>query len=328
MIKVALAGGVKSSKRTLEQLIQNNFEIVGVLGYEPKDNASVSGYAKLDSLCHSAEIPYVGFRKINDQAIEATLRDWAPEVFFVVGLSQLIGATLLQLPALGCVGFHPTRLPLGRGRAPIAWTILDQCPAAATFFLMGEGADDGPIFVQEPFETSDNDTASDVEERLLQAMDRGLANWLPQLAAGDWDPKPQDETGATWYGRRTPEDGLINWHSDAQKIDRLVRAASQPHPGAYSFYGERKIIVWQTRLETEMPIKGVVGRILQISENGAALVQAGEGLIWLEKYEIEDAAGCGGHSELRVGARLGYDSDQEIYDIKRRLLELEKGLQP
>ena len=72
----------------------------------------------------------------------------APDLLFVTGLSQIVKPPLLNLPRIGCIGFHPTWLPKGRGRAPLGWLVLDGVPGAATFFLdgrgLGFGADTGP----------------------------------------------------------------------------------------------------------------------------------------------------------------------------------------
>ena len=321
-MKIVLAGAVQSSKRALESLIKHGLEVVGVLGHEPASPGLVSGHARLDGVASAANIPYVGFKRINDPAIEEQLRAWQPDVLFVVGLSQLISRALLDVPGLGCVGFHPTRLPKGRGRAPVAWIVLDGCPAAATFFLMGEGADDGPIFVQQDFEVSDSDDATSVLASTLTAMDAVLDRWLPELKDGAWDPTPQDEAEATWYGVRRPEDGLVDWHDAADYIDRLVRSATRPHPGAFSYWREHKVTIWACHLEHDLPIKGVVGRVLRKSLTGALLVQTGGGLLWLDEYEVS-----GGNEErLRVGQKLGGSLECTLAELRQRLETLERGL--
>ena len=86
----------------------------------------------------------------------------------------------MAIPRLGSVGFHPTFLPAGRGRAPLAWLTLDTGPGAASFFLIDDGIDSGPIFVQEPFEVTPQDYAGDVGTKLLDATTRALDRWLPE----------------------------------------------------------------------------------------------------------------------------------------------------
>jgi methionyl-tRNA formyltransferase len=323
---IALAGSVGSSLRTLQALIRNRMRVVGVFGLDPARAANVSGYTRLDAAALAAGIPYFDFEDINHPAVLARVRDWAPDVFFVVGLSQMVKADLLAVPRLGCVGFHPTRLPDGRGRAPLAWLTYEARDGASTFYQMDEGADSGPILAQQPYAVSESDYAADVVNKLEGAIDLALDRWLPRLRTGEWKPRPQDGARASYYGKRTPEDGVIHWDDPARKILALVRAASRPHPGAYTFLGDRKVIIWRAQVETTLRFTGVVGRILQIEEKRGALVQTGDGLLWLTETEWEPSAKGERAPVWRVGQRLGYDPADEIRTLRRRIADLENRL--
>jgi len=299
---------------------------VGVLGLASEAAHDVSGYAYLGELAKSAKIPYAEFHRINDSLVLETVRGWQPDILFVVGLSQLVKNDLLAIPKLGCVGFHPTALPRGRGRAPVAWLVLDGCPGAATFFAMDEGTDSGPVFVQEPISISCNDSAQEVIARVEKAIDIALDRWLPRLLAGEWKPQQQEEVLATYYGRRAPADGLIDWSLSAEEIHALIRAASHPHPGAYTYYDNIKLIVWRSTLTPKLPYRGVIGRIVHSDQDYGWLVQTGQGLLWLAEVVLAENENASRSFELRVGQRLGYVHDDEIFTLKKRLSWLEKTL--
>jgi len=325
--RIVLAGSVSSSRRTLQAILYYKMNLVGVLGLDPQYAGRVSGYTRLDDLAVSAAVPYVEFENINDSAVVHAVRQWNPDLLFVVGLSQLVKSELLSIPRLGCIGFHPTWLPKGRGRAPVAWLVLDANPGAATFFLMDEGMDSGPILAQEPFYVSDDDYAADVVEKIETAIDRALDRWLPNVLNGKLEPAPQPHEQATYNGRRAPRDGLIDWSRPVQEIHALIRAASHPHPGAYTFFRNQKLIIWRSEIEEHMPIRGVIGRILQVDEQNGALVQAGNGLLWLTEVELA----CDGGSrqrfpEFRVGMKLGYSPQDDIHFLKRHVVKLESRL--
>ena len=254
MYRVLVIGAVNTTRHTLVQLIDHEFDIVGVLGHEPKYPSKISGWADLKEVSKGNDLNYKGFKKIND----ADNIEWAkkkkPDIIFAVGFSQLMKDDWLNMPTLGCIGFHPTNLPKGRGRAPIAWTVLEENKGSATFFLMGKGADDGPIFVQELFDVDKDDDAAIIESKIESAIKKSLKRWLPDLKKGIWDPTPQDDDKASWYGKRTQEDGVINWNDSAQYIDKLIKASTHPHPGAYTFLKDSKLIVWQCQLEDKIPI--------------------------------------------------------------------------
>lgn len=284
----------------------------------------MSGYVHLAAEAKAAGIPYQDFENINSPATVALLRKWAPDVIFVVGLSQLVKREVLALPRLGCVGYHPTRLPEGRGRAPVAWMTLEGRSGASTFFIMNEEADAGPILAQEPYPVTEADYAADVTEKLEAAIDRALDRWLPKLKAGEWAPRPQNEAAATFYGKRAPEDGAIDWNRPAREIHALVRASSRPYPGAYTAAGGRKLIVWRAEVERKLRYRGITGRILLTDPAKGCLVQTGAGLLWLTDTEFDPPVPAGEPSPLRVGAKLGYDPQAEILLLRARVAELER----
>jgi methionyl-tRNA formyltransferase len=309
-MKVGLIGSVKSSETVLLQLIKYQFNVVGVLGFNPENKENVSGWTDLSKTAQKERIPYSDYQKINDRKHLDWMSEKQPDVIFAVGFSQLISKDWLDLPRLGCIGFHPTCLPKGRGRAPLAWLVLEEKMGAASFFLMGEGADDGSIFVQEPFVIEQEDDASSVGFKIGKAMEVALGKWLPRLKADEWNPIPQEEMLASWYGKRTPFDGVINWNQSAYSIDRLIKSATKPHPGAFTFWKDKKMIIWQSKIEENISIKGVVGRVL-ISRDQCYLIQCGEGLLWISNVEDDILP--------NVGDKLGYNVEYEIYKIKNGL---------
>ncbi len=322
-LRIVLAGSVGSSRLTLLALLSHRANVVGVLELQPDDSTAVSGYARLHDVAIEAGVPCVGFQKLNEPEVVAQVREWQPDLLFVVGLSQLVKAELLSVPTLACIGFHPTCLPRGRGRAPVAWLVLDATPGAVTFFVMDEGADSGPILVQEPFDVRPTDDAEQVTASLEQAIVRALDRWLPSLLSGEWNPQPQDDTAATYHGKRAPEDGWIDWNKSAREIDALIRAASRPHPGAFTFLKDRKLLVWRAELDTMTPFRGVIGRVLLTDPQRGVLVQTGDGLLWLSEVAVADGD-ISQPPKLAVGQRLGYVVEDEINQLKARIAELEK----
>ncbi|SHE74658.1 methionyl-tRNA formyltransferase [Chryseobacterium sp. OV279] len=318
MYKILVIGAVNSTVQIIQKLVQHDLEVVGVMGHEPKDKDRVSGWADLSALSKDLHISYKGFTKINDEENLNWAKEKQPDIIFAVGFSQLLHDQWFSVSKLGCIGFHPTRLPLGRGRAPLAWVTLEQTYGSATFFLMGKGADDGPVFTQSIFDVDDNDDASAVEIKILKNIDLALDQWLPDLKKGFWNPVPQCDHLASYYGIRKEEDGLINWNDGAHYINRLVKAASKPHPGAYTYCKDEKMTIWSCRQEKTIQFKGVIGRVLLKNEEGHLLIQTGDGLLWIEEYNFRNHAVI----PINVGDKLGYNMEDEIYKIKSILKKL------
>lgn len=321
MHKVGIIGSVNSTAITIEKLHEHAFNIKGILGYEPENTKSISGWRDLRALSRKLDIPFRGFEKINNEDHIAWMRNKKIDILFAVGFSQLLGEEWLKMPSLGCIGFHPTRLPKGRGRAPLAWIILEERKGAACFFLMGEGADDGPVFIQQPFEVKDSDDATSVQTLILDATRKALDTWLPELKAGVWNPQPQDDHLASWYGKRTPLDGLIDWDNSAVDIDRLIKASTKPHPGSYTFHKRKKLRIWKSSLESHINIRGVVGRVLLKDHEKGCLVQCGQGLLWINQYNFDDDSDI---EVLKVGHKLGFSVQEEIFKLWEQINKITK----
>lgn len=313
-MKIAVVGGVSSTRVLVEKLFEHGFLDVQVWGYSPDNHEMVSGWSNLEEPSLRFGYAFTPFVRVAD--CKQDLAKFGPDLIFVVGLSQIIPADIIAIPRISCIGFHPTALPQGRGRAAIAWLILEQVGGAASFFIIREGVDDGPIVAQQPFLIDAHDDAASVERKILAAEEKALDDWLPDIA--NIQAVEQDHSAASWYGRRTPEDGWLDWTKSNADLLRLIRASTRPHPGAYTFHQGNVITIWAAET-IDTPHKGVTGRILEILPDGGYVVQCGEGLIKINSWS---AAGDPAWRP-RVGQKLGYYAEAEIHRLleKNRLLE-------
>lgn len=313
-MRIAIVGGVSSTSVLLETVLRHGFKDVKVWGYEPNDKSRVSGWSNLRRESSDVNVNFEAFRKVSE--CEPTLMAFQPDVLFVVGLSQIVPASMLNIASRVNVGFHPTPLPKGRGRAALAWLILTGMNGAATFFELRYGVDDGPIFVQESFSIEGDDDVGDVETKLLAAEKRALDRWLPRLSLGDFSAIDQDHLIASWFGRRTPEDGWIDWSAPRDTLMRLIRASAPPHPGAYTYFGDTKVDIFRAKISDRDEI-GVPGRILRVDGNHSFEVQAGDALISVIEWRADR------DWTPRVGQRLGFYVENEIHALRARVANLE-----
>lgn len=314
-MKIAVVGSVASTEVLVQALAQYRLGTIAIWGYEPLDTKQVAGWRNLRQLANELKLEFIGFRKVAD--CEASLRSFAPDILFIVGLSQIAPSSILSIATKANIGFHPTSLPSGRGRAALAWMILKGDSGAATFFKLQNGVDDGAIFIQEPFTLSNEDDAADVEAKVLEAEKVALGKWLPRLAQGDLTSIEQDHSAATWLGRRTHEDGWLNWNEQGDILLRLIRASAPPHPGAYTFCLDHKILILKATV-SERKESGVPGRILATYPEEGFDVQTGTGILKIMEWRSQT------DWKPRTGDLLGYYAEAEIFDLRRRIAELER----
>ena len=179
----------------------------------------------------------------------ARVRTAAPDLLFSFYYRRVLPKEMLAVPQLGAYNMHGSLLPKFRGRAPVNWAVLKgETKTGATLHVMTERADRGPIVDQEEVPIGPDDTALEVQRRVTEVAVRVLDRRLDELEAGTAKATPQDESRASRFGRRRPEDGRIDWSRPAKEVHDLVRAVTHPYPGAFTDLFGSTTFVWRTRL--------------------------------------------------------------------------------
>jgi methionyl-tRNA formyltransferase len=104
--------------------------------------------------------------------------------------------------------------------------------------------DAGDIVAQKEVEITLDDTAHSLFLKLASAARQLMRDTLPQLLSGRF-PRVAQTGPSSYYGGRRPEDGLIDWSSDALTIYNLIRAVTHPYPGAFTFMEGKKLFIWR-----------------------------------------------------------------------------------
>lgn len=299
MKKTVFIGSVASSKMALEVMIKQGITIDLVCSLDEEASANVSDYYPLHELAEQHDLPYIKFKKINSPEVIDRIKEIAPNFIFIIGLSQILSQELLDLACDYAIGFHPTPLPRYRGRAALPWMILlEEKELSVTFFKLDQGMDSGDIIEQYPYTIQDMDYVEDVYNNVCEAMKKGLERCLPGIYNDTVEFIPQNEEEATYLLIRRPEDGLISWKQPAEKIARLVRAASHPYPGAYTSYEGAKFIIWKAHTVENKRYIGLPGQIAGINADGEISVITEEGFLVITDYEYSGKKLIVGHKFL------------------------------
>jgi len=158
----------------------------------------------------------------------------------------------LEVPRRGALNMHGSLLPKYRGRAPVHWAILNgESVTGASLHYMVEKPDAGALVDQQSVPILENDTALDVSRNVAAAAEQVLRRSLPKLVAGSAEARTLDLTQGSYFGRRRPEDGRIDWRGTARAVHDLVRAVAPPFPGAFTEVNGCRLAVLETRLDAQ-----------------------------------------------------------------------------
>jgi len=175
-----------------------------------------------------------------------------PDYLFSFYYRHLLDKAWLEVPRRGALNMHGSLLPKYRGRAPVHWAILKgECESGASLHYMLEKPDAGALVDQQSVPILENDTALEVSLKVAEAAARVLRRTLPALLAGTAKAIPLDLAEGSYFGRRRPEDGRIDWRCGARAIHDLARAVAPPFPGAFTDVNGCRLGVLETRVDTQ-----------------------------------------------------------------------------
>lgn len=205
-------------------------------------------------LAAERSIPVYAPEDVNHPLWVERIRQSAPEMIFSFYYRQLLSESVLQCARLGAFNLHGSLLPQYRGCAPLNWVLLNgETQTGVTLHKMEKRADAGAIIAQHPVEISEQDDALALHHKLCDAAQIMLSQCLPAIQSGNYQQTPQNDQQASYFGRRTPQDGRLDWSLPARQLHNLVRGVTDPWPGAFAYAGTSKFIVWKSAMRTDLP---------------------------------------------------------------------------
>lgn len=283
-----MIGCVQFSCAMLEQVLTyDDVEVVGVV--TRRSSAFNADFCSLEPLAEEHGIPVFVDVGNQQERMARWIAERSPDVVYCFGWPYLLAAEVLDASPFGVVGYHPTELPMNRGRHPIIWAlVLGLERTASSFFRMDEGADSGDLLSQELVAIGPEDDASSLYRRLTEVAARQLGPMTAAIADGTMTPTPQDHRRANHWRKRSRDDGRIDWRMASTTLHDLVRALTRPYPGAHVELDGEAYPVWRTAVvdgEHEDVGNREPGRLLRV-EGDHLDVRCGIGVIRLLEHEL------------------------------------------
>lgn len=282
----------------LSLLLERGDHVVALVTHEDNPNEKI--WFKTPAVAAREKgIPVFTPDSVNNPEWREKIAALQPDLILSVYYRHMIGTKILALPRLGAWNMHGSLLPQYRGRAPINWAVLHgESRIGMTLHRMVKSADAGAIVDQEGVVLDPRDTAEQAFRKVMPCARRVLARQIDALLAGTAPETPQDEAAATYFGGRKPEDGRIDWTRTSRQIFNLIRAVTDPYPGAFTDVGDARLMVWWAEPDTPATQgrRGQPGEVLSLSP---LVVATGDGALELTKTEWR-----GTPVELQTGRKL------------------------
>jgi methionyl-tRNA formyltransferase len=237
--------------RCVRELLAQGVEIP-LLFTHPDDQGETQWFGSVQELAaaHDLKVETPATPNAPEWIAEGRAAD--PDFLFSFYYRYMLNEAWLAVPRRGALNMHGSLLPKYRGRAPVHWAILNgESVTGASLHYMVEKPDAGALVDQQSVPILENDTALDVSFKVAEAAEQVLRRSLPALVAGSAEARPLDLGGGSYFGRRRPEDGRIDWRCTARAIHDLVRAVAPPFPGAFTEVNGCRLALLETRVDAQ-----------------------------------------------------------------------------
>ncbi len=250
--KVAFTTCVKLGLSCIEEIYRIGGKLDLLITLKDDRAKNKSGRIYLDGIAESENTPLLKINSINDPEVIEALKKHEIDWLFIIGWSQIAKKKVLETPTNGCIGMHPTLLPIGRGRASIPWAIIKGLDkTGVTMFKLDEGVDTGDVIGQSIIEIDARATATDLYKKIDEMHVELISKYWENIVNNRVVLTKQDESKATeWIGRK-PEDGELLRSMKMDEADKLVRAVTHPYPGAFYKDGDKVIKIWSANIDPD-----------------------------------------------------------------------------
>lgn len=190
---------------------------------------------------------YLKTKNCNSRTVVRKVRKIHPDLMVIFNFPQILKKDLLEIART--INFHPGDLPKYRGAHVLNWALIrGEKQIAITCHFVDEGIDSGNIIAKKYLKISPLDDINSLSEKASLAVPILARRVLKKIADPNFSGGRQNLEKSTYYKRRKPEEGKIDWSKKASEIINLVRALVFPWPGAFTYVNRKKIIIEKAKI--------------------------------------------------------------------------------
>ena len=264
--------------KPLEAIIESGENVMAV--FTQPDKPKGRGFkllptpVKQSALSHNIPVYQPLSLKKGDDAAEAEkiMRELAPDLIVVAAYGKILPKTILDLPKYGCINIHASLLPKYRGAAPIQRVILNgETETGVTAMQMAEGLDTGDMLMKISTPIGENETASELFERLSDLGAKLIVDTIKAVKSGSITPVKQDDSLSSYAEMIDKSMCFTDFSLTAAEVHNHIRGLSSS-PCAVAYLNGKRIKIYHSEL-----VKNVGGQPGEIVNVNDFTVSCGDG---------------------------------------------------
>ena len=248
-LKIVFMGTPKFSVPTLEALINNKFEILGIYTQSPKKSkrGQKINVSPVQKFCEKNNLPVRNPEDLNNNEEYNFIKNLSADIAVVVAYGKLIPKNILKITKHGFINIHASLLPKWRGAAPIQRAIMNgDKKTGISIMRIEEKLDCGPVIASHELELDTSKTYGETEKKLSEIGANLLIECLKKIESGISKFVEQVHSEATYAKKIKKEEAKINWNSSADKVVAQIHGLN-PNPGAWFEFEHERIKVWKAK---------------------------------------------------------------------------------
>ncbi len=273
---------------TLKALIDQNFEVVGVItapdrpaGRGRKLKASaVKEYALSQNLNILQPI------NLKNEDFLTDLKKLNANLNIVVAF-RMLPKIVWDMPEYGTFNLHASLLPDYRGAAPINWAVINgEEKTGITTFFIDEKIDTGNIILQEEISINEDENAGSLHDKLMLKGAQLVVKTVKAIENDTASTTVQPQTGISKTAYKLhKENTKIDWSKEITSIYNLIRGLS-PYPSAWCYLHNLEQIAIKIHEASIIKEKHShsVGKV--IIEDNSIKIAAVNGYILIKKLQL------------------------------------------
>ncbi|MCL5432744.1 MAG: methionyl-tRNA formyltransferase [Patescibacteria group bacterium] len=243
--RIVFIGGKQIGVNCLKRLLKYNI-IPELVVANSDDNGTNSWHDSLVKFCSESKLNIIKGRRVKDKQIIKAIKKINPEIIFCIGSTEIIPNDILKVPKLGCLNIHPALLPKYQGRYSTVHAIFNgEKSTGVTIHWMDSGIDSGPIISQKKINIKNTDTAKILYDKFTKVGEQLFTEFIKKwLYENNILSTLQNKKNASFYSKRLPNDGQIDWNWTGKKIFNFIRAMTfEPFPPVSFKIGNKKMVI-------------------------------------------------------------------------------------
>ena len=272
-----LGTGLSTTAPTLQALIAEGYDITGVIVAQKDIGKSrKSKEQEIVQLAESHNIPVFAPTKLAD--IRDDLVAMKAEAGVLIAYGKMVPQSIIDIFPNGIINIHPSLLPLHRGSTPIESVILGgDTKTGVSLMQLAAEMDAGPVYSQTTIELNGDETKQVLADELQRLGAEMLIRDLPKILDRTLLPTKQDDSLATYDGRISKADGLLDFNRPALTLERQIRAYAS-WPRSRTSINGMEVIITKARV---MPSGASIGAV--VNNNGQLGIGCSEGILIIDE---------------------------------------------